>query len=151
MRGALLDQWNGHIGVYGNVAEMSLAGVEIVDQAAARRLLTGSGPWQCSVELVVLLHIQRLRVRSPGLPATCANAGVTDRRPKSTRRQRGEDGRFMASSPMLEPEDERSLRRRLGRNVGNGRAPCCRSDWGLSVFDPHPERLLSGGLDRLVF
>src|SRR3984957_20684776 len=49
-------------------------------------------------------------------------------------------GRFMVSSPMLEPEDGRSLRRRPAHDVGNGRVSCCRSDWGLSVHDPHLER-----------
>jgi hypothetical protein len=34
----------------------------------------------------------------------------------------------MLSSPMLEPEDERSRCRRLARDIGNERVSLCRSD-----------------------
>ena len=47
----------------GNVAEVPLAGVEVVDQVAARRRLGGLGRPGCvSTEILVLLHIKRLSV-----------------------------------------------------------------------------------------
>jgi hypothetical protein len=47
----------------GNVAEMPLACVEIVDHVAARRRLGGLGRPGCvSTQTVVLLHVQRLSV-----------------------------------------------------------------------------------------
>ena len=98
----------------GDVTEMRLARIKVVDHVAARRLGGLGRPGCVSTQPLVLLHIQRLSVLVAWIAGHLRESRSHKQQAENGARCRARKyGRFMLSSPMLEPEDERSRRRRL--------------------------------------